>query len=214
MYPGCSPPGACSISIRRVRRDAFSTRPPTMKRYATNVNIATVKSSHPCAPSRTPGYLGYTRERRSSAGLFWAVLPLVAVPPFLDLRRSISRGGAYRPSLRPVDQKIGISLHFTSGFEPSSHVRDLLHDLLHGRAVADKVLGFSTFEYEAVHQCPCVGDGEANFEGRFVAIVPERSAEEVSPNPGVFCGQLGGEHKMARRSRDGRRVASVRKPGW
>jgi hypothetical protein len=94
--------------------------------------------------------------------------PWLQCPPFLDLRRSISHGGAYRPSLRPVDQKIGISLHFTSGFEPSSHVRDLLHDLLHGRAVADKVLGFSTFEYEAVHQCPCVGDGEANFEGRFV----------------------------------------------
>ena len=30
-----------------------------------------------------------------------------------------------------------------------------LHDLLHGRAIADEVLGFSTFEYEAVHQPVC-----------------------------------------------------------
>src|SRR5437870_4989243 len=104
-------------------------------------------------------------------------------PPFLGLRSSVLQRGAYRPSLRPVDQKIGMSLHLTSRLEPSSHVGDLLHDLLHGRAVADKVLGFSAVEDKAVCQRPCVGDGEANFEGRLVAIVPERSAEEVSPNP-------------------------------
>ena len=92
-------------------------------------------------------------------------------------------------------------------------LNDFPHDLLHSRTIADEVLGISTFEDEAVYQRPCLGIGEANLEGRLVAIIPERSAEEVSPNPGLSCGQIGGEHKMTRRPLDGRYSASVRKPG-